>query len=162
FCSCSGTSAVAPQKSHAWLTFSASKTEMAWQLWQRTLVRAACQPRWSSGMLRSAVARSCSTMTVSPAVVSSSSAGDVVPQYGHTSALLAGFHSASPPHAGHENFCLAVTALMRGSAVQERVERSLGDAPGRADLLALDVAGFEAADDVRFRDAERRSHLSHT
>ena len=30
--------------------------------------------------------------------------GDIVPQNGHTIAFLSGFHCASAPHAGHENF----------------------------------------------------------
>src|SRR5690349_2983136 len=113
-------------------------------------------------MLRSAVARSCSWMIVSPDAVSSSSAGDVVPQYGHTSALLPGFHSASPPHAGHENFRFAVTSRTRESTIQECVEGRPWHAPRRADLLAFDVARLEAADDVRLRDPECRRYFSDT
>src|SRR6478736_10338621 len=95
-------------------------------------------------------------MTVSPPGSSSSSAGEVTPQYGHTSADLAGFHSASPPQAGQENFCLAVT-----SAIQEGVESCLGDTPGRANLFALDVPGFQAAQDIGFRHTEGGSHFGH-
>ena len=45
-----GTSAVDPQNSQRRPICSASKTEIAWQLWQRTDVFAACQPRAESGM----------------------------------------------------------------------------------------------------------------
>src|SRR5882672_8753262 len=47
-----GTSAVDPQKSQRRPATSRSKTEMAWQLWQRTEVFGACQPREESGMAR--------------------------------------------------------------------------------------------------------------
>ena len=98
-----GTSAVDPQKSQRRPTTSASNTEIAWQLWQRTEVFGACQPRDESGMARSAAARSCSTISVSaPRVVSV--AGDSVPQNGQMSACLAGFQFASAPQAGQWNF----------------------------------------------------------
>src|SRR6185503_5320677 len=97
---------------------------MAWQLWHLTEVLFACQPRCSSGMPRNAVTRSCSTMMVSPVAVNSVCAGDVVPQNGQTSSFLAGFHCASAPHAGHENFFWAVASgIIRGISA----ERSQGN-----------------------------------
>ena len=45
-----GTSAVEPQKSQRLPICWASKTEMAWQLWQRTEIVAVCQPRAASGI----------------------------------------------------------------------------------------------------------------
>ena len=141
---------------------------MAWQLWHLTEVFFACQPRASSGMPRNAATRSCSLMTCSPAAVSSTCAGEVVPQNGQTSACLAGFHSASAPHAGQENFFWAVASgigldqvsgmtlgrtrgipasfLCRSfpwpdpSTLQKLIQRRPRDAPGRADLLAFEFA----------------------
>src|SRR6266516_6711741 len=83
---------------------------MAWQLWHLTEVFFVSQPRRSSGMPRNDATRSCSTMTSSPVAVSSTCAGDVVPQNGQTSAFLVGFHCASPPQAGQENFSWAVAS----------------------------------------------------
>src|SRR5476651_2608709 len=60
-------------------------------------------------MPRRAATRSCST--IAP-VSASSLAGDVVPQNGQTSACLAGFHTASAPHAGQANFCWASSSAM--------------------------------------------------
>src|SRR6185369_7085295 len=98
-----GTSAVDPQKSQRRPTTSASKTEIAWQLWQRTEVLGACHPRDESGSARSADSRSCSTISVSaPCVVSF--AGDSVPQNGQMSACLPGCQLASAPQAGQWNF----------------------------------------------------------
>ena len=101
-----GTSADEPQNSQRLPICSGSKTEIAWQLWQRTDVFAVCQPRAESGMPRIAAARSCSTITVSAPTVFSS-AGDSVPQNGQMSACLAGFQLASAPQAGQLNFCRA-------------------------------------------------------
>src|SRR6185295_19812658 len=96
-------------------------------------------------MSRSAETRSCSTITVSAPRVCSV-AGDSVPQNGHTSACFAAFQWASAPHAGHSNFCRAVAD---GAGLSNEVpKRRLGDPPLRADLLALQVAGLEAGDDV--------------
>src|SRR6185503_13621078 len=58
-----GTSDDEPQNSHRCPTLSGEKTEMAWQLWQRTEVFGACQPRAESGIPRRATTRSCSLMT---------------------------------------------------------------------------------------------------
>src|SRR3954471_14328889 len=58
-------------------------------------------------MLRKAVTRQCSV--ISPVAVFSST-GETVPQKGQTSACFAGFHCASPPHAGQLNFFCAVTS----------------------------------------------------
>src|SRR4249920_2503514 len=80
-----GTSADEPQNSQRLPICWGSKTEIAWQLWQRTDIVAVCQPRAESGMLRIASARSCSTMSVSAPTVFSS-AGDSVPQNGQISA----------------------------------------------------------------------------
>src|SRR5215831_1321171 len=99
-----GTSELEPQKSQRCPTRPGSKTEMAWQLWHLTEIFSACHPRWVSGMPRNAATRSCSTMTCWPLAVSCAEAGEVLPQKGQTSACLAGFHCASPPQAGHENF----------------------------------------------------------
>src|SRR6476620_10472249 len=86
-----GTSAVEPQNWQLSEILPGSNTEIALQLWHCTETFSACQPRALSGMDRSAVTRSCSTMTV---VLSRcwSSTGDSVPQYGQISACLAGFH----------------------------------------------------------------------
>jgi hypothetical protein len=70
------------------------------QLWQRTWRASLAKPRASSGIARIAATRSCSAITPSTA----SGAGDSVPQNGQTSLAFAGFHTASPPHAGHANF----------------------------------------------------------
>jgi hypothetical protein len=83
---------------------------MAWQLWHLTDVLAACQPRAESGMPRKAATRSCSTTCSSPAALSSACAGEVVPQKGQTNNFLAGFHCASPPQDGQENFLFAVAS----------------------------------------------------
>src|ERR1051325_3803206 len=107
-----GTSAAEPQKSQRCPTRSGSNTEMAWQLWHLTEVFFPCQPRLSSGMPRIAATRSCSLMTCSPAALSSTCAGEVVPQNGQTSDCLAGFHSAAAPHAGQENFFWAMASGM--------------------------------------------------
>ena len=89
---------------------------MAWQLWQRTDVFAACQPRAESGTPRSAATRSCSTITVSAPRVSSV-AGETVPQNAQTSAALTGFQVASAPQAGQWYLLRAVaTASAAGSA----------------------------------------------
>ena len=40
----------------------------------------------------------------SPAQVELTATGEVAPQYGQMSACCAGFHCASPPQAGQENF----------------------------------------------------------
>jgi hypothetical protein len=42
--------------------------------------------------------------------------GDSVPQNGQTSLLFAGFHTPSPPHAGHVNFCRASIDASPGAA----------------------------------------------
>src|ERR1039457_488288 len=69
-------------------------------------------------MPRNAAARSCSTTCSSPVAVSSACAGDVVPQNGQMSSFLAGFHCASPPHDGQENFFLAVASgINRGQRI---------------------------------------------
>jgi hypothetical protein len=65
-------------------------------------------------MPRKAATRSCSAISSPPVAASSAWAGDVVPQNGQTSSFLAGFHCASPPQDGHENFLLAVADLMMG------------------------------------------------
>jgi len=39
-------------------------------------------------------------------------AGEVVPQNGQTRAFFSGFHCASAPHAGHENFFCAMASGM--------------------------------------------------
>jgi hypothetical protein len=99
-CTCSyGTSWADPQKSHRRPTFAASNTEIAWQLWHRADIFSASHPRAPAGSDRSAAARSCSTMTVSAPRVCST-AGDVVPQNGQTSACFAAFQWASAPQAG--------------------------------------------------------------
>jgi len=73
-----------------------------------------------------------------PSPLSASSfAGDTVPQNGQTSACLAGFHTASAPQAGHENFSCAVVSdkgdgvFMAGSSAEQvrnsaRVPRQAG------------------------------------
>src|SRR6185369_8379121 len=61
-------------------------------------------------MLRRAATRSCSTIAVS-LWRASSLAGDSVPQNGQTNRCVAGFHCASPPHAGHWYFACAVTTV---------------------------------------------------
>src|SRR5262245_7994857 len=101
-------------------------------------------------MSRSAVTRSCSTMTVSSPCFWSS-AGDSVPQYAQISARLVGFQTASAPQAGHANFLRAVAS----PSANEVLEGLLRDPPLRADLLAFQVPCFEAGDDVGFRHAER-------
>src|SRR3954454_22049664 len=58
-------------------------------------------------MLRNAVTRQCSV--ISP-VAAFNSTGETVPQKGQTRACFAGFHCASPPHAGQLNFFCAVTS----------------------------------------------------
>ncbi len=88
---------------------------MAWQLWHLTEVFFACQPRCSSGMPRNAATKSCSlTIFSSPVAVSSTCAGEIVPQNGQTSDFLAGFHAASAPQAGQENFFWAMAWLIGG------------------------------------------------
>src|SRR5258708_30954594 len=106
-----GMSADEPQKSQRWATWVGSKTVIAWQLWHFTDFFSACHPRWSSGMLRNAATRSCST--IAPAPSFSGAIGATVPQNGHTSACFAAFHGASPPQDGQANFELAPTADMR-------------------------------------------------
>src|SRR5450432_2030006 len=63
-------------------------------------------------MPRNAATRSCSTITCSPVADSSACAGETVPQNGQTRAFLAGFHCASPPQAGQENFFWAVASVI--------------------------------------------------
>src|SRR6185295_11343143 len=116
-----GTSADDPQKSHRCPTLLASKTEIAWQLWQRTDVFSACQPREESGMLRSAAARSCSTMTAWPLCVSMD-AGDSVPQNGQTSFCFAGSQFASAPQAGQWYFARATVS--DAASVTSGIQRS--------------------------------------
>ena len=82
---------------------------MALQLWHLTWRTSAFQPRVSSARPRSAAARSCSTM---PPVVTSSLAGDSVPQNGQISFCLAGFQTACPPQAGHANLEIAAVSLI--------------------------------------------------
>jgi hypothetical protein len=99
-CTCSyGTSWADPQKSHRLPTFAASNTEIAWQLWHRADDFPVSHPRDSAGSDRSAAARSCSMITVLPSRVCST-AGDVVPQNGQTSACFVAFQWASAPQAG--------------------------------------------------------------
>ena len=119
-------------------------------------------------MPRSAAARSCSTMTVSAPRVCSV-AGDSVPQNGQTSACFAGFQCASRAARRAVELLRARTPTGRSAAARRRPERShvragyfeevgerrARDAPLRADLLALEIAGLEARDDVGFGDAER-------
>src|SRR5215831_20750575 len=88
---------------------------MAWQLWHLTQRFSACHPRLSSVIPRRAATRSCSTTLP---VSESSFAGDVVPQKEHTSACLAGFHVASAPQAGQENFCCAIVSAIGWSPRQ--------------------------------------------
>src|SRR5678815_4319497 len=112
-------------------------------------------------MLRRAATRSCSTMTVSLCRISSL-AGDSVPQNGQTRRCLAGFHCASPPHAGQWYFACAVTTVSVLAAsglgsgnqnlrlLQELRDLGARDAPLRPDLLALEIARLQAGDDVGF------------
>ncbi len=51
-------------------------------------------------------------------VAALSFAGDSVPQNGQTSFCFAGFHTASPPQAGHANFEIA--AVSRHCAIRLR------------------------------------------
>src|SRR4029077_10372429 len=89
-------------------------------------------------------------------------AGDVVPQNGQTSACLAGFQCASAPHAGQANFSRAVTfgsgiglGARADRSAEELADRRRPDPPLAADPLAFQIAGLEAGDDGRFRDAEQ-------
>ena len=69
-------------------------------------------------------------MTSSPAAVSSACAGETVPQKGQTSAFLAGFHCASPPQAGQENFFWAVASGMVSgclSGLADKIASTRGD-----------------------------------
>ena len=82
---------------------------MAWQLWQRTDVFGACQPRDESGMARSADSRSCSTISVSaPCVVSfagvTNGYGNVVEvDHGNGYSTLYGHNSRLIVRVGNEN-----------------------------------------------------------
>ena len=76
----------------------------ALQLWHWTLRRSAFHPRSSSGISRRALTRSSSRIFP---VSASNAYGDSVPQNGHTSFFLAGFHSACAPQAGHACFSMA-------------------------------------------------------
>src|SRR5215211_6317081 len=154
-----GSSCAEPQNSQLRPTLPASNTETARQLWQRTEVFSAFQP-CSPGSLFSAATRSCSTTTVA-SVRSGSWNGDSVPQNGQISACFVGFQFASAPHAGQANFSRA-SATSRGGGAgtgsftlrQEGGELRARHAPLGADLLAFQIAGFEAGDDVGFGDAE--------
>src|SRR6266571_8554840 len=79
--------------------------------------------------------KSCSLMTSSPVAVSSTCAGEVVPQNGQTSAFLPGFHCASPPQAGQENFFWAVASGINqlhenlGRFLTARVQEILHSSP---------------------------------
>src|SRR3954465_3202995 len=84
-----GTRAVEPQNWQLSEILPGSNTEMALQLWHCTGTLSTCHPRALSGMDRSAVTRSCSTMTVLSSCCWSST-GDSVPQYGQINACLAG------------------------------------------------------------------------
>ena len=84
-------------------------------------------------------------------------AGDVVPQKAQTNACLAGFHCASAPHAGHENFFWAVASAMR--SLQELVQRRFRHPPGGADLLALELALFQAGQNVRLAHPQDARNL---
>src|SRR5207342_3208376 len=157
-----------PQNSHVRPTFSALNTEIAWQLWHLTAVFWACNPRAESGMARNATTRSCSTMTVA-APRCSSVAGDSVPQNGQIRRCLAGFQCASAPHAGqwYSSRAVATSSSPRSVRVvrspcsltprlfQEIGQRRAGDAPLRANALALEIARFERRDHIGFRHAER-------
>ncbi len=66
-----------PQKSQFCATRFSSNTEMALHAWHFTVLRTAAQPRWSSGMARSAETRSFSSTSVPSAF---SSAGETLPQ----------------------------------------------------------------------------------
>src|SRR5687768_669591 len=104
-------------------------------------------------------------MTVAPPICSSV-AGDVVPQNAQTSACFEGFQCASAPQAGQWNSSRAEISPAgspawggRGSVtvlLQEFRQRCARDAPLRADLLALQIAGFQRGHDVRLREAQRR------
>ena len=77
----------------------------------------------------------------------SSFAGDTVPQNGQTSACLAGFHTASAPQAGHENFSCAVISdrgdgvfMAASEAAQERAQAACRASSGTNDFLLRDGA----------------------
>src|SRR5271156_6114518 len=154
-----GTSDEDPQNEQRCPTRSGSNTEMAWQLWHLTEIFFACQPRWESGMPRRAATKSCSTITSSPVAVNCACAGEVVPQNGQTSAFLAGFHCASPPHAGQENFFWARTSgtvdgLSHSLRLQKLIQRRARDSPRAADLFALERAFGQGGLHIRFGDSK--------
>ena len=140
-----GTSAVEPQKSQRWPILSGSKTEIAWQLWQRTEIFAACQPRAESGMLRSAAARSCSTMTVSAPRVCER--GRRLGAAERTDQRLLGRIPVAPrrrtPDSGTSRArwrpdrvgpgCWRARSRQARRLLEEIGERAFGDAPLRAD-----------------------------
>src|SRR6185369_3980634 len=98
------TSAGEPQNSQFCPTLEGSNTITARHDWHWTLRRSVCQPRSSSGSSRSALTRSSSTtLPCSRSILY----GDSVPQNGHTSFCVVGFHSACAPQAGHSYFSSA-------------------------------------------------------
>src|SRR6266513_2322297 len=72
----------------------------------------------------------------------SSFAGDTAPQNGQTSACLAGFHTASAPQAGHENFSCAVVSdsgdgvFIGGSYAPQGCERAAYPASRRRTIVS--------------------------
>src|SRR5690242_18676797 len=94
-------------------------------------------------MPRSAVARSCSTTAPELSIL----AGDSVPQNGHTSFCFAGFHTASPPHAGQANLESATVSFIdeggRAGALAGSTNEVADDAP-LAVRLELERHGFMA------------------
>src|SRR5882724_3821005 len=104
--------AAEPQKSQRCAARLGSNTVIAWQLWHFTDFFSVAHPRWSGPISRSAVTRSCSSILPSALI----SAGETVPQYGHTRACFPGFHCASAPQLGQLYFCWAlISSLIQGT-----------------------------------------------
>ena len=109
-------------------------------------------------MAPSAAASSCSTTTVS-APRTCSVAGDWVPQNGQISACLAGIPVRLGAAGGTQELlargCDLIGARSAPLLLEELGERRLRDAPLRADAPALQIAGLQAGNHVRFGHAER-------
>src|SRR6186713_2771347 len=128
---------------------------MAWQLWHFTSMLSRARPVSRVCRVPRAARRSCSA--IAPSVLSS--AADTVPQKPQIRACLPGSQVACAPHAGQAYLGLAVTSAIVVAenvgwlGVQERVECGAGDPELRADLLGLQVAGLDAGEHIRLRDA---------